>query len=309
MGRLIRSLFATVALAALGAYWLSGFDAYTVFRGDGRLTSSRPANAANGKVLFAAGGCFSCHASPSSPDRLHLGGGQPLKTPFGVFYPPNISPDPLDGIGRWTEVQFIRAMREGTAPDGHSYYPAFPYPSYRHMTPQDAADLFAFVKSLPPVSGRVPEHDLAFPYSVRRGLGLWKLAFLEGTVIDHDPARPAAWNRGRYLVEGVGHCVECHSPRSLAGTIIAEKRLSGGPNLEGKGFVPNLTPDKTGLSEWSEAEIASVLKDGFTPDFDSVGGAMADVVRNTAQLSDTDRMAIAVYLKSLPPITGQSRSK
>ena len=297
-----------VFIVAAG-YWLTDFDAHFAFRGDGRWKTTRAADPVNGKVLFAAGGCISCHASSGSDDRVHLGGGKPLKTPFGIFYPPNISSDLKDGIGRWTETQFIRAIRDGTAPDGKPYYPAFPYTSYRHMSPDDAADLFAYIKTLPPVGGKAPAHDLSFPYSVRRGLVLWKLAFLDGTVIEAEPQKSESWNRGRYLVEGVGHCAECHSPRNFAGAVIDAKRLSGGPNLEGKGTVPNLTSDKTGLATWSEAEIASLLKDGFTPDFDSVGGSMAEVVRNTAELGDTDRMAIAIYLKSLPPIEGQKRSK
>jgi mono/diheme cytochrome c family protein len=309
MAKLVRILIGAIALIGFGLFWLSGFDAYSVFRSDGRLQSSRAPDIANGEVLFAAGGCVSCHISPDSTDRRHIGGGQPLKTPFGIFYPPNISPDLIDGIGTWTEAQFIRALREGTAPDRHTYYPAFPYTSYRHLSPEDAADIFAYLKTLPTVKGKTPDHDLAFPYSIRRGLGLWKLVFLNGTVIGYDPQQSPAWNRGHYLVEGVGHCAECHSPRNLAGAVIPEKRLSGGPNIEGKGFVPNLTPDKTGLADWSEAEIASVLKDGFTPDFDSVGGAMADVVRNTALLSDADRLAMASYLKSLSPVSGQSRTK
>ena len=297
-----------VFIVAAG-YWLTDFDAHFAFRGDGRWKTTRAADPVNGKVLFAAGGCISCHASSGSDDRVHLGGGKPLKTPFGIFYPPNISSDLKDGIGRWTETQFIRAIRDGTAPDGKPYYPAFPYTSYRHMSPDDAADLFAYIKTLPPVGGKAPAHDLSSPYSVRRGLVLWKLAFLDGTVIEAEPQKSESWNRGRYLVEGVGHCAECHSPRNFAGAVIDAKRLSGGPNLEGKGTVPNLTSDKTGLATWSEAEIASLLKDGFTPDFDSVGGSMAEVVRNTAELGDTDRMAIAIYLKSLPPIEGQKRSK
>jgi mono/diheme cytochrome c family protein len=309
MTRAARLLIAAGLITLAVAYGFTRFDVYSFFRGDGRLTSSRLANAANGKILYDAGGCVSCHASASVEDRIHLGGGKPLKTPFGIFYPPNISPDPQDGIGRWTEAQFIRAIREGTAPDGSPYYPAFPYTSYRHMSPDDAADLFAYLLTLPPVSGKAPAHALHFPFSIRPGLVLWKLAFLDGTVIEAASNTSESWNRGRYLVEGVGHCGECHSPRNFAGAIIDSKRLSGGPNLDGKGFVPNLTPDKTGLAQWSEAEIASLLKDGFTPDYDSVGGSMAEVVRNTAELSDTDRMAMAGYLKSLPPMTGQVRSK
>ncbi len=307
MGRVGRTLLASVVFGCFAAYWLTSFDAYSVFRGDDRLLPSRAPDGAKGKTLFAAGGCVSCHASPDSTDRLHLGGGKPLVTPFGIFYPPNISPDPDDGIGRWTGVQFIRALREGTAPDRHPYYPAFPYPSYRGMSPDDAADLFAFIRTLPPVKGKAPDHELTFPYSVRRGLVLWKLAFLNGTVLHRDPNRSTLWNRGYYLVEAVGHCAECHSPRNLAGAIVQDKRFSGGPDIDGKGAAPNITPDQTGLAGWSEAAIASYLKDGFTPDFDSAGGAMAEVIRNTAELSDADRLAIATYLKSLTPIQGQSR--
>lgn len=309
MARLIRSIIAAMVLAGFALYWLSDFDAYSVFRSDQRLKSSRAPDPVNGKILFAAGGCVSCHASPGSTDRRHIGGGQPLKTPFGIFYPPNISPDPIDGIGQWTSVQFVRALREGTAPDRHSYYPAFPYPSYRHLSPEDAADIFAYIQTLPAIRGKVQDHALDFPYSIRRGLGLWKLAFLNGGVIEPDPTRSEGWNRGRYLVEGIGHCAECHSPRTIAGVILAEKRFSGGPAIDGKGFVPNLTPDPTGLADWSEGDIASLLKDGFTPDADSVGGAMAEVVRNTAELSEADRRAMAIYLKSLPPIEGHSRTK
>jgi mono/diheme cytochrome c family protein len=300
-------VFCVFILAA--GYWLTDFDAHFAFMGDGRWKATRAADPVNGKVLFAAGGCIACHTSAGSDDRVHLGGGKPLRTPFGTFYPPNISPDLKDGIGRWTETQFIRAIRDGTAPDGRPYYPSFPYTSYRHLSPDDAIDIFAYIRTLPPVGGKPPNHDLTFPFSIRRGVGLWKLAYLNGSVIEPESNRSESWNRGRYLVEGVGHCAECHSPRNFAGAIIDEKRLSGGPNLDGKGTVPNLTPDKTGLAAWSEADIASLLKDGFTPDFDSVGGSMAEVVRNTAELTDMDRMAMAIYLKSLPPLQGQMRSK
>jgi mono/diheme cytochrome c family protein len=299
-----------VAIFLLAAtYWLTDFDAHFAFFGDGKWKATRAADPVNGKTLYDAGGCVSCHSSGNSEDRVHLGGGKPLKTPFGTFYPPNISPDPQDGIGRWSEQNFIRAIRDGTAPDGRPYYPCFPYPSYRHLSPDDAADLFAYLKTLPAVKGKAPEHAIPFPYSIRRGLVLWKLAYLDGTVIEPVSTKSESWNRGRYLVEGIGHCAECHSPRNFAGAIIASKRLSGGPNPDGKGVVPNLTPDKTGLAEWSETDIANLLKDGFTPDFDSVGGSMAEVVRNTALLSDTDRMAMAIYLKSLPPVAGSIRSK
>lgn len=254
----------------------------------------------NGRELFNAGGCVSCHMSAGQDDRTRLGGGQPLRTPFGTFYPPNISSDRADGLGGWQAADFVRAMREGTSPEGRHYYPAFPYTSYQHMTANDLADLFAYLQTLPAVPGRVRDHDLAFPFTLRRGLGLWKLAFLRDAPITPDPARSEAWNRGHYLVEGPSHCAECHSPRNLAGAVEADKRFAGGPNPEGKGVVPNITPDASGIGSWSAGDIAELLKTGFTPEFDSVGGAMAPVIRNTSELTDGDRAAMAEYLKSLP---------
>ena len=259
---------------------------------------------ANGRTLFFAGDCTSCHLSPNQDDRTRLGGGKPLPSPFGTFYPPNISPHP-DGIGGWTSEQFLRAMRGGVSPDARHYYPAFPYTSYQRMRAADLRDLFAYLKTLPAVPGRVRDHDLPFPFSVRRGLGLWKLAVLDGKVFEPDPGKPPSWNRGAYLVEGAAHCAECHSARNALGMIPAERRYAGGPNPEGKGFVPNLTPDKTGLADWSKGDISEVLSSGLTPSGDSVGSNMTEVVRNTSQLPEADRDAIAEYVKSLPPRVGR----
>ena len=259
---------------------------------------------ANGRTMFFAGDCTSCHLSPNQDDRTRLGGGKPLPSPFGTFYPPNISPHP-DGIGGWTPAQFLRAMRGGVSPDGRHYYPAFPYTAYQRMQPADLRDLFAYLKTLPAVPGRAPDHALPFPYNLRRGLGLWKLAVLDGKVFEPDPAKPESLNRGAYLVEGAAHCAECHSARNALGMIPAERRFSGGPNPEGKGWVPNITPDKSGLADWSKGDIAEVLSSGLTPEGDSVGSNMTEVVRNTSQLAAADRDAIAEYIKSLPPRVGR----
>jgi mono/diheme cytochrome c family protein len=252
---------------------------------------------ANGKTMFIAGGCSSCHAVPKQPDRTRLGGGLALNSPFGTFYIPNISPDAKDGIGGWSEVQFVTAMLKGTSPTGEHLYPAFPYTSYQRMTFDDLRDLFAYLKTLPPVTGRVRDHALHFPFNVRRGLGLWKLLFLDGEPFKPDPSKSAQWNRGAYLVNGPGHCAECHSPRNVLGAIISSKRFEGGPSPTLQGGVPSITQAK--LGSWSEADIASVLEDGTTPDADRVGGAMVDVVRNTSQLTPEDRAAMAAYIKSL----------
>jgi mono/diheme cytochrome c family protein len=260
---------------------------------------------ANGREMFAAGGCADCHAVPGSVDKQRLGGGLALHSPFGTFYVPNVSPDPRDGIGSWTEAQFVTALTRGTSPDGQHYYPAFPYTSYQRMQIADVRDLFAHIKTLPPVEGKVRGHDLPFPFSIRRGVGVWKLLFLDGRTFAPDATKDARWNRGAYLVNGPGHCAECHSPRNVFGAIVASQRFAGGPNPEGKGFIPNITQRE--LKDWSEKDIAFLLQTGQTPDGDSVGSSMADVVRHTAELTEEDRAAIAAYIKSLPPVEGPKR--
>lgn len=293
-----------VVLASIGVFWVLTSPRLTA-----KTLSAMPAgepDLANGKVVFFAGGCASCHATPGQDDKLKLGGGLALKTEFGTFHSPNLSPHPTDGIGAWTTEQFLTALWSGTSPSGEHYYPAFPYTTYRHMTASDGRDLFAYIKTLEPVAGRAPGHDLAFPFTLRRGLGLWKLAFMGDDARRPDLSRSASWNRGAYLVESLGHCAECHSPRNLAGGTIADRRYSGGPDPEGgDAWVPNITPHPDGLSGWSKGDVAELLSTGFTPEYDSVGGSMAAVVRNTSQLSAEDRAAIAEYILSLPPRAGK----
>lgn len=255
----------------------------------------------NGRTMFWAGGCASCHATPNQDDKTRLGGGLALKSPFGTFNVPNVSSDRTNGIGGWSEVQFVNAMLRGSV-DGMHLYPAFPYVSYAKMQIGDVRDLFAYLRTLPAVESSVPAHDVPFPFNIRRAVGMWKLLFLDTTPFKPDPAKPAAWNRGAYLVNGPGHCAECHSPRNLVGGIVASQRFAGGPNPVGKGWIPNIT--QKDLGDYSEADIVEILTTGTTPDGDSVGGEMAEVVRTTAQLSAEDRAAIATYIKSLPPVEG-----
>ncbi len=264
-------------------------------------------NLANGLTTFNAGGCSSCHAVPGQPDRLKLGGGLAIPSPFGTFYAPNISPDPVDGIGRWSEAEFVNAVTEGISPQGFHYFPAFPYPSYQHAKVEDVRDLFAYLKTLGPVSGKVRDHDVPFPFNIRRNIGIWKWLFVDGKPFVPDPARSAEWNRGAYLAGSLGHCAECHSPRNFLGGIIAAQRFAGGPNPEGEGWVPNIT--QKGLGDWSVKDIAYFLETGQMPDGDSAGGAMTRVIKNISQLSPDDRAAIAEYLKSLPPVEGPPRPR
>jgi mono/diheme cytochrome c family protein len=258
------------------------------------------ADLANGKTMFDAGGCAACHA-PNQDERTRLGGGGALKTPFGTFYAPNISSDRNDGIGAWSEADFVTAMLKGTSPDGRHYYPVFPYTSYQRMKRDDVRDLFAYLKTLPAVAGKVRDHDLPIHFKIRRTLGGWKLLFLDGQEFKPDASKSAQWNRGAYLVNGPGHCAECHSPRNLLGGIVTSQRFAGGPDPEGgEGSVPNIT--QAGIGDYSEKDIAGILESGDLPNGDSVGGSMRAVVRNTSQLSAADRAAIAAYIKSLPPV-------
>lgn len=257
---------------------------------------------ARGERMFYAGGCTSCHAAPKADAAapVQLSGGLELKTPFGTFVVPNISQHPTDGIGAWSLSDFANAMQKGVSPDGRHYYPAFPYASYARMKLADVADLYAYLKTQPAVEGRAPDHQLGFPFNIRRGLGLWKLLHLSPDPVLALAGASELAKAGQYLVEGPGHCGECHTPRDLSGGIRTSEWLAGAKAAEGDGVVPNITPESSSIGQWSQSDIAEFLKSGFTPDFDSAGGAMAAVVKNTGRLSDDDRAAIAAYLKAVP---------
>jgi mono/diheme cytochrome c family protein len=286
----------TVVLAA-ATFWVLTIPAAPV-------TAIEPhtPDLANGREMFYAGGCSSCHAVPKQNDPTRLGGGLALGSPFGTFYVPNISSDPRDGIGDWSDIQFITAMTKGVSPAGEHLFPAFPYTSYYNMRYGDLRDLFAYLKTLPAVAGRVRDHDLWFPFNIRRAVGIWKLLFFNSEPFTPDASKSAQWNRGAYLVNGPGHCAECHSPRDVFGAVIESLRFSGGPSPDGQGGVPNITQYK--LENWTEQDIAGTLTDGVTPDAGLVGGSMIEVVANTSKLTAGDRMAIAAYIKSLPAVEG-----
>ncbi len=258
------------------------------------------ADAERGALIFAAGGCVSCHAAPDAEgeDKLKLAGGLAFPSDFGTFYAPNISPDTEAGIGGWTLPEFARALQAGVSPEGQHLYPAFPYTAYVHMTPQDVTDLWGYIQSLPADSTAPRPHDVGFPFNIRRALGGWKILFApDAYVLEGELSEQI--QRGRYLVEGLAHCGECHTPRNALGGLDRSAWLGGAPNPSGKGRIPNITP---GRLAWSEAEIVEYLTSGFTPDFDSAGGEMAEVVSNMAQLPEADRAAIAAYLKAVPAV-------
>ncbi|MCC0034100.1 MAG: c-type cytochrome [Hoeflea sp.] len=259
-------------------------------------------DATAGETLFWAGGCASCHAAPGADGdaKLVLSGGVRLSSDFGTFIAPNISPDPGAGIGSWSVADFANAMLAGVSPEGEHYYPAFPYTSYTRMTDRDIADLFAFLKTLPESQVASLPHEVGFPFNIRRSLGGWKLLFFTDQPRVTLAGADDQVLRGQYLVEGPGHCGECHTPRNPIGGFVGNAWLSGAKNPEGEGVIPNLTAGGKSISGWSASDIAYYLESGFTPDFDSVGGSMVDVQKNMAKLTSGDRDAIAAYLKALP---------
>jgi len=307
--RIRTASLAVVAAAALAAaaFWLLTAPQPL----DAAVLPDKPGDAAKGERLFWAGGCASCHAAPgaSGDDLLKLSGGVAIASPFGTFHAPNISPDKTHGIGDWSALDFVNAMKRGMAPDGSHLYPAFPYTSYQRMTVPDLLDLKAYLDTLPSETTANQPHELPFPFSIRRAIGLWKLLYLDGKTFTPDPAKSAAVNHGAYLVEGAGHCNECHTPRTALGGLEMDRALGGAPNPSGKGSVPDITSGPGGLADWSAEDIANALDTGFTPDFDSLGGTMAEVVRNMAKLTAEDRQAIGEYLKQVPPVAAPDAPK
>ena len=257
-----------------------------------------PGTLARGELLFHIGGCTNCH---TAKDGALLAGGDAIASPFGNFYAPNITPDPETGIGRWSEADFVHAMREGRGPDGAPFYPAFPYTSYTRMSDGDLAALKAYLDTVPPVRQASRPHELPFPFNQRWGMYLWQWAFFQPARFAPDPEKDEAWNRGAYLVEGPGHCQECHTPRTFYGVLETDRAFTG--TTLGKEKVPNITSNpEVGLGKWSEGDIGTLLQFGMTPDGDFVGSDMAKIVNNgTSKLPDEDVAAIAGFVRSLPP--------
>jgi mono/diheme cytochrome c family protein len=275
------------------------FAAILLIGGAACAAEATAESVARGAYLFTAADCGSCHTDAKN-NGAPLGGGRALKTAFGTFFTPNISPDREHGIGGWSDEQFIKAFRKGVSPDGRDYYPAFPYTSFTGMTDRDLLDIKAYIFSRPAVPVADKPHELRFPYSIRWTLMPWKILYFREGPFMGDPSRSMEWSRGAYLVKAVGHCGECHSPRNAMGAIEKTQRLAGAWGGPDGINAPNITQNPNALGKWSASDIESLLKDGITPDGDFVGSAMADVVANTAKLTDADRHAIAVYLKAFP---------
>lgn len=296
-------------LGTLAALGVVGFGAFLLITAPDRQDSTVWANLgepdlAHGREVFFAGGCTSCHAPAGATGdaRLILSGGAPLKSDFGTFHAPNISSHPEAGIGAWTLAELGDAMTRGVGREGEHLYPSFPYGSYVRMTPEDINDLYGFMKTLPASDAVAPPHELGFPFNQRLVLGGWKfLFFTDAPRVELADASDMV-KRGQYLVEGPGHCGECHTPRNALGGFLSEQWLAGGPNPEGEGSIPNITPGSKSMGSWSEGDIVTYLESGFTPDYDSVGGSMVEVQKNMAELTAADREAIAAYLKAIPAV-------
>ncbi len=249
------------------------------------------ADLVNGEYIFRASGCSHCHQEPKSTDDLILTGGTAFKSNFGIIYAPNVSMSKQFGIGRWTLIDFAKAVREGVSPKGEHYYPVFPYTSYSKMEDQDLVDLWGFWKTLPSIEYKNKQHKLKWPFSVRENIGLWKIAHFSRKFVGNDD-----FSRGRYLSEALFHCAECHTPRNIFGGLQKKRWMQGGKNPVSDGTIPNITAPNL---KWSSAEISEYLLTGFTPDYDVVGGEMALVIENTSRLTKADRDAISAYINSL----------
>jgi mono/diheme cytochrome c family protein len=286
----------TVPSPALAGLFFLLFSAACLAQGDPK----------RGEYLAKAAGCLGCHTVESKPGEAPdkatpYAGGRALKTPFGTCYGPNITPHPQSGIGRWSEADFMRALREGRRPDGAHYFPAFPYPSFTLINDADLRDLFAYLRSLKPSERQNQEHELGFFYRWRFLVGVWKWLFFTPGPFVPDPAARPVLERGRYLVTALGHCGECHTPRNFLGATRKDRFLAGA-----KDVAPNLTP--TRLAKKGDGELKEFLRTGLTPDGDVAAESMAEVVQNTtSQLAAADLDAVVAYLRSIPPLPDEAK--
>lgn len=292
----LRLLAAVVAVLASGTWWLWPDRSLTV--AETGPTRSVTAQVEQGAYLARAGNCMACHTAPGGEPYA---GGRPIETPFGTVYSSNLTPDRPNGIGSWTSVDFWRALHEGRARDGRLLYPAFPYTSYTQVSQADADALFAFLRSLPAVAQANRPHAMRWPYDSQLALAAWRALYFEPSVFQNDPAHDAQWNRGAYLVRGLGHCSACHTSRNLLGAIDDRLALAGGTMPMSNWYAPSLLQAaEAGLGQWEIADIVRLLGTGQAGNA-TVAGPMAEVVlHGTQYLTPEDLTAMAVYLKSLP---------
>lgn len=285
--------------AVLGGVVLAAVIAWPI--GKAPAPIALEGNVERGAYLARASGCIACHTNFEAGGKP-LAAGAPLSTPFGTFYPPNLTTDPEHGIGDWSAEDFAKAVRQGIGPDGEPYYPAFPYPFYADFSDQDIADLWAAFRTVPAVAEAAPSNEVSFPFDQRWGLKLWRAAFVYAPDSGAVEGRSDEWNRGRELVRGAAHCGACHTPRNQLGGRILSSVFAGNPELPGGSKAPSIRPKKLEENGWTVANLAYALKSGVTPSGDAFGGSMAEVVRDgTRFLSGKDREAMAVFLLDAEP--------
>lgn len=294
---LLAAVIVSLALA-LGGWWFLSHPSPSPSLSKARPADSVAAQVQRGAYLARAGNCMTCHTSQG---REPYAGGRPIETPFGTVYSSNLTPDRANGIGNWTSVDFWRALHEGRAPDGRLLYPAFPYTSYTQVSELDADALFAYLRSLPPVAQANRPHAMRWPYDSQLALAAWRTLYFKPMVFQNDPAHDTQWNRGAYLVRGLGHCSACHTSRNLLGAFDERLALAGGTMPMSNWYAPSLRQAaEAGLGQWKVADIVRLLGTGQAPNA-SVAGPMAEVVlHGTQYLTQEDLRAMAVYLKALP---------
>jgi mono/diheme cytochrome c family protein len=260
-----------------------------------RDLSGRTGEVNRGAYVARLSGCIACHTDSRNGGAV-LAGGAAIETAFGRFYAPNITPHPEDGIGAWTLAEFSRALTAGVGPDGRHYFPAFPYAFYTRLSDQDVVDLWAAVRSVPAVVGGPPEHDLQFPFGWTRGIAVWKRLYFEPGPPMSAEERSSSWTRGRYLADAAAHCGACHTPRTLFGGRDLARKFEGGIG-PGNEKIPPITPEALKAEGWTEDALAYAFRTGLTPAGDSLGGSMAEVIRDgTRYWSDQDIAALVEYL-------------
>lgn len=285
-------LLVALVVAGAGLWWI--WRPALAPRAEGAGIESDKTLIGRGADLATLGNCGDCHTAEGKPA---LSGGRPLPTPFGTIYASNLTPDRETGIGSWTEEAFRRAMREGVDREGRQLYPAFPYDHFTFVTDEDVRSIYAFLMSRPAVSSRVPENQLGFPFNIRPIVAGWKLLFLHQDPLRPDPAKGEDWNRGRYLVEGLGHCGSCHTPRNTFG---AEKKgsLYAGGVADGWN-APPLDASLIKAHRWTVDQLADYLATGWQRQHGVAAGPMADVAKNLGSISRKEVRAIATYVASL----------
>ena len=288
--RLLRWIILIIVLAG------AGFGAYMLSPVSGPARDlTLTGDATRGAYLIRLGGCVTCHTDPNNREA-ELAGGAGLATPFGTFYPPNITSSRTAGIGNWTLAQFSKAMSDGEGPQGH-LYPAFPYDSYTLMSDQEIVDLYAALQATPAIDTPSKAHEVGFPFNIRLAMAGWKHLFFKPARFAPDPSKSDEWNRGKYIVFGPGHCVTCHSPRSALGGLEPGQQLSGNQAGGVGGRAPSLLAADLTTEGYDRDTLAQALADGFTPGFDVLGGTMGEVIRDeTSQWTAEDRAAVAAYL-------------